>query len=64
MQLDNNMVPIKNAMQFMHAGMKNEESKVPVCGSGPFGGSSWRLVVGEKLYVRSLQSGYYVGQMI
>lgn len=49
----------------VHAcGYENGELKVPMHGSGPLGGSSWRLVVGEKLYVWSLQSVGYMGQMI
>lgn len=51
------MGPHKNAMQFMPAGMKNGENKVLVLGSGPLGGSSWRSVVEEKLYLWSFQSG-------
>lgn len=47
----------KNAMQFMLAGMNNGENKVPMFGSGPLGGSSWRSGVEEKLYIWSLQSG-------
>jgi len=41
-------------MQFMLVDMKNGESKVPVHESGPLGGSSWRSVMGEKLYIWSL----------
>ena len=44
-------------MQFMLAGMKNGENKIPGLGSGPLYGSSGRLVVEDKLYIWSLQSG-------
>ena len=50
-------MPIRNAMRFMLMGMKNGEYKVPMFGSEPLGGSSWRLVVGEILDVWSLHIG-------
>ena len=44
-------------MEFMPTSMKNGEEKVPVHGSGPLGGSSWRSMVGDILDVWSLQNG-------
>ena len=57
MRLDKRTGAQKNAMQFMPAGMKNEENKAPMLGSGPLGGSSCNLVVEEKLYIWLLQNG-------
>ena len=50
-------MPIKMSCSFMPEGMKNTKYKVPMRGSGSLGGFSCRSVVGEKLYVWSLQNG-------
>ena len=41
--------------------MKNGENKSLALGSGPLGGSSWRSIMEEKLYIWSLQSGGHGG---